>query len=498
MRALVVVPTYNEAENIEVLLDGVLAADHRVDVLVVDDGSPDGTADLVAARAEREPRLQLLRRPGKSGLGAAYRAGFAWGTGRGYQVLVEMDADLSHPADRLPALLDGIADGRRAGADLVIGSRYVRGGATRNWPWHRQLISRLGNAYVGLALRLGVRDATAGFRAFRVTLLERIDVQALTSNGYCFQVETAYRSVRAGARVTEVPITFTEREHGTSKMSSAIVREALLRVTGWALSDLAGALARPLHGRRPGSRPVPLVARVLSLVLGLALVSGAIAWAGTGTQDGPTVTGTAPSAPVDSSPAVGADSSPRDGAAGSGGDETDPPARETEPSATTGDSVPAFGGRASAVDPADVPVEVSIPAIGVSSSLVDLGIARDGTLEVPVDYDQAGWLAEGPAPGERGPAVIAGHVDSKAGPAVFAELDRLEVGDTIDVTRADGSTLTFTVDGSQQVAKDAFPTADVYGPVPGAVLRLITCGGNFDRGTGHYVDNIVVYASLRA
>lgn len=477
MRALVVVPTYNEAENIERLLDGVLAADPRVDVLVVDDGSPDGTADMVAARAEREPRLQLLRRPGKSGLGAAYRAGFAWGAGRGYQVLVEMDADLSHPADRLPALLDGIGDDSRGGADLVIGSRYVRGGGTRNWPWHRQLISRTGNAYVGLALRLGVRDATAGFRAFRVTLLERIDVQALTSNGYCFQVETAYRSVRAGARVAEVPITFTEREHGTSKMSSAIVREALLRVTGWALSDLGGALTRPFRGQRSSPRRVPLVARVLSLVLGLGMVTAGVAWAVSATPDGRKIIGAAPSAPAVSSPAE---------------------RLRPQPAATTGDSVPAARGRTSVVDPDDVPVQVSIPAIGVSSSLVDLGIARDGTLEVPVDYDQAGWLAEGPAPGERGPAVIAGHVDSKAGPAVFAELDRLEVGDTIDVTLADGSTITFTVDGSQRVAKDAFPTADVYGPVPGPVLRLITCGGTFDRGTGHYVDNVVVYASLRA
>ena len=161
-RALVVVPTYQEAASIRTALDLVLAADPSVDVLVVDDASPDGTGDIVEQLAAQQPRLHLLARPGKAGLGTAYRAGFAWGLERGYDELVEMDADLSHPADRLPALLAALAD-----ADLVIGSRYVPGGSTRNWPAHRQAISRLGNAYVQTVLRLGVRDATGGFRAFR-------------------------------------------------------------------------------------------------------------------------------------------------------------------------------------------------------------------------------------------------------------------------------------------------------------------------------------------
>jgi glycosyltransferase involved in cell wall biosynthesis len=231
MRALVVVPTYNEAGSIGEVIDRVLAADRRVEVLVVDDASPDGTGDLVERRAAGEPRLHLLRRPGKQGLGVAYRAGFAWGLARGYDALVEMDADLSHPPERLPALLDGLT-----GADLVIGSRYVPGGRTVNWPALRQLISRGGNAYVRLALRLPVHDATAGFRAYRRQVLEALPLEAVQSNGYCFQVEMAHRTWQEGFRVVEVPITFTERAAGASKMSQRIVAEALLRVTLWALT----------------------------------------------------------------------------------------------------------------------------------------------------------------------------------------------------------------------------------------------------------------------
>ncbi|WP_299034300.1 polyprenol monophosphomannose synthase [uncultured Pseudokineococcus sp.] len=238
MRALVVVPVYDEAATIGALLDGVLAADEDVDVLVVDDGSPDGTGDLVAARPE--PRVHLLRRATKDGLGAAYRAGFAWARERRYDVVVEMDADLSHPADRLPALLRAVGPG---GADLAIGSRYVEGGGTRGWPLHRRLLSRGGNAYIGAALRLGVRDATAGFRAFRAPLLARIGVARMRSTGYCFQVETTLRAVTAGARVVEVPITFVERAAGRSKMGPAIVGEAVVRVTWWALLDLRRRLA---------------------------------------------------------------------------------------------------------------------------------------------------------------------------------------------------------------------------------------------------------------
>ena len=181
MKALVVMPTYNEAESVIGVIDQVLAADPRVDVLIVDDGSPDGTARLVAGRAAGEPRVRLLERSAKQGLGAAYRAGFAWGLQRGYEALVEMDADLSHPPERLPALLDGLA-----GADLVIGSRYVPGGRTVNWSRLREAISRGGNAYVRLALGVPVHDCTAGYRAYRRQVLEALPVSAVQSNGYCF------------------------------------------------------------------------------------------------------------------------------------------------------------------------------------------------------------------------------------------------------------------------------------------------------------------------
>jgi dolichol-phosphate mannosyltransferase len=231
MKALVVMPTYNEAESVVGVIDQVLAADPRADVLIVDDGSPDGTARLVAERAAGEPRVRLLERSAKQGLGAAYRAGFAWGLERGYEALVEMDADLSHPPDRLPALLDGLAE-----ADLVIGSRYVPGGRTVNWSRLREAISRGGNAYVRLALGVPIHDCTAGYRAYRRQVLEVLPVSAVQSNGYCFQVEMAHRTWQEGFRVVEVPIAFTERATGESKMSRQIVAEALWRVTVWALT----------------------------------------------------------------------------------------------------------------------------------------------------------------------------------------------------------------------------------------------------------------------
>jgi len=226
-----VIPTYNEADSVIEVLDRVLAADPRVDLLVVDDGSPDRTAKLVEDRAADQPRVHLMERSGKQGLGAAYRAGFAWGLERGYDALVEMDADLSHPPERLPALLDGLD-----GADLVIGSRYVPGGRTVNWSQAREAISRGGNAYVRLALGMPVHDATAGYRAYRREVLEALPVSAVRSNGYCFQIETAHRTWQEGFRVVEVPITFTERAAGVSKMSRQIVAEALARVAQWALT----------------------------------------------------------------------------------------------------------------------------------------------------------------------------------------------------------------------------------------------------------------------
>lgn len=243
MRALVVIPTYNEIDSIERVIAEVLAADQQVEVVVVDDSSPDGTGDLVARLARTQPRLHLLRRDAKQGLGVAYRAGFAWGIERGYDALVEMDADMSHPPGRLPALLDGLD-----WADLVIGSRYVPGGTTVNWSPLRKLISRSGNAYVRLALGLPVHDATAGYRAYRREVLEALPVSAVASNGYCFQVEMAHRTWQEGFRVLEVPITFTERASGVSKMSQRIVVEALLRVAAWAVTG-GRHRARPLHPR---------------------------------------------------------------------------------------------------------------------------------------------------------------------------------------------------------------------------------------------------------
>jgi len=255
-RALVVIPTYNEAESIDEAISRVLAADPRADVLVVDDGSPDGTAKLVAdlINAGPEPaRLLLLERDAKAGLGAAYRAGFAWGLDRGgYDVFVEMDADLSHPPERLPALLDGLAD-----ADLVIGSRYVPGGRTVNWSRLRAALSRGGNAYVRLALGVPIHVGTAGYRAFRRQVLEALPVAEIRSNGYCFQVELAHRTWQEGFRVAEVPITFTERASGVSKMSRQIVAEALWRVTVWSITGGR----RRTRGQHPDSvaatRPRP-------------------------------------------------------------------------------------------------------------------------------------------------------------------------------------------------------------------------------------------------
>jgi dolichol-phosphate mannosyltransferase len=243
VRALVVIPTYNEIDSVEAVIERVLLADDRADVLVVDDSSPDGTGDLVAKLAEADRRLHLLRRPGKQGLGVAYRAGFVWGIERGYDALVEMDADMSHPPERLPALLDGLAS-----ADLVIGSRYVPGGATVNWSPLRKLISKGGNTYVRLALGLPVHDATAGYRAYRVEVLEALPVSSVASNGYCFQVEMVHRAWREGFRVAEVPITFTERTAGVSKMSQRIVLEALVRVAAWAVTG-GRRRARQLHPR---------------------------------------------------------------------------------------------------------------------------------------------------------------------------------------------------------------------------------------------------------
>ncbi len=233
MRTVVVVPTYNEAEGIVAMLDAVLAQPCGADVLVVDDESPDGTGALVAAHPAHGHRLHLLRRRSKDGLGAAYRAGFGWALQAGYECIVQMDADLSHPPDRLPALIDALTI-----ADVAVGSRYVRGGAVQDWPLGRRLISRGGNVYVRILLGLPVQDATAGFKAFRRSALERIGALHSESDGYCFQLENAWQASRLGLRTVEVPITFTDRTSGQSKMTGGIVGEAMLRVLTWRWREL--------------------------------------------------------------------------------------------------------------------------------------------------------------------------------------------------------------------------------------------------------------------
>jgi dolichol-phosphate mannosyltransferase len=234
---LVIVPTYNEKDNVERVVARLRAAVPSADVLVVDDGSPDGTGDLADGLAAADPQIQVMHRPSKQGLGAAYVAGFRWGLERGYDVLVEMDADGSHQPEQLPDLLAALSS-----ADLVLGSRWVPGGRVVNWPLSRQLLSRGGNTYVRMMLGFGVRDATGGFRAFRRRTLEALTLEDVNSAGYCFQVDLAWRAVRRGFIVTEVPIGFVERELGTSKMSGSIVREALWRVTIWGLAYRFGQL----------------------------------------------------------------------------------------------------------------------------------------------------------------------------------------------------------------------------------------------------------------
>ncbi len=230
-RVLVVLPTYDERDNLETIVGRLRAAVPDADVLVADDASPDGTGELADRLADKDSHVHVLHRPGKEGLGAAYLAGFAWGLAAGYDVLVEMDADGSHPPEQLPALLERV----EAGADLVLGSRWVPGGSVVDWPRSREVLSRGGNTFTRLALGLPLRDATGGFRAFRRSALERVDLAGVSSQGYCFQVDLAWRAVQAGLRVDEVPITFVERQVGVSKMSRAIVVEALRRVTVWGL-----------------------------------------------------------------------------------------------------------------------------------------------------------------------------------------------------------------------------------------------------------------------
>lgn len=227
---LVVVPTYNELESLAGVVARIRAAVPEEHILIVDDGSPDGTGELADSLAD--DHVSVLHRAGKDGLGRAYLAGFDRAINGGYRYVAEIDADGSHDPAELPAML-AIARDR---ADLVIGSRWIAGGAVRNWPWLRQAISRAGNAYSRIVLRSRIRDITAGLRVFRTSALQSLRLDAVASQGYCFQVELAWRLERGGALVIEHPITFVEREHGRSKMHLGIVTEALLRVTGWGLT----------------------------------------------------------------------------------------------------------------------------------------------------------------------------------------------------------------------------------------------------------------------
>jgi dolichol-phosphate mannosyltransferase len=224
--ALVCIPTYNERDNVESIVRAVVAADPRVDVLVVDDASPDGTGALADALARESPRVHVLHRAGKAGLGKAYLAAFDWALQHGYSLVLEMDADWSHDPRYLPTLLDRAS----SDADLVLGSRWVKGGGTRNWGLGRRFISRGGSFYARTILGLDIRDLTGGFKCFRASVLRAIDLPTVTSTGYGFQIELTYRAVRRGFRVVEVPIVFEDRRVGQSKMSGHIVLEALLKV----------------------------------------------------------------------------------------------------------------------------------------------------------------------------------------------------------------------------------------------------------------------------
>lgn len=245
MKALVVVPTLNEVDNVEPLVKRLFAhtGDHDVDLLFVDDASPDGTAARVKGLQQEHPEVQLIERPGRMGLGTAYVEGFHWGLERGYEALVEMDADLSHDPADVARLLDALE-----GASLSIGSRYVSGGALVNWGRVRRGLSLAGNVYARLWIGFEVRDATSGFRAYRAEILEPMDLSTVRAEGYAFQIEMARRVHKRGGTITEIPIRFTDRTAGKSKMSRRIVLEAIVLVTAWGIRD------RILNRIRPSAR----------------------------------------------------------------------------------------------------------------------------------------------------------------------------------------------------------------------------------------------------
>lgn len=248
MRTLICIPTYDEAENLARLVARLRGPYPEVDLLIVDDSSPDGTGELADLLASRDARVHVLHRPAKSGLGRAYLEAFAWALRHGYECVVEMDADGSHRPEDLAGLLDAVADG----ADLALGSRWMPGGAVRDWALHRVLLSRAGNRYARTLLGLPYGDVTGGFRAFRADRLPLLDLGSVRSEGYCFQIDLVRRAHAAGLRIAEVPITFVEREHGTSKMSGRIVLEALWNVTRWGLTRSNGSPAAEAGEGLPG------------------------------------------------------------------------------------------------------------------------------------------------------------------------------------------------------------------------------------------------------
>lgn len=241
-RIVVIIPTYNEAENLPLIVQRVRTAVPTVDILVADDNSPDGTGDIADELAAADSCIKVMHRQGKEGLGAAYLAGFAWAIDNGYDAVVEMDADGSHQPEQLPRLLKALED-----ADLVLGSRWVPGGAVQNWPKSREFLSRGGSTYTRLALGIDVHDATGGYRAFRTSALQSLNLDQVESAGYCFQIDLAWRALQAGLSIREVPITFVEREIGESKMSQSIVLEALWRVTVWGAKHRYGQLTGVLR-----------------------------------------------------------------------------------------------------------------------------------------------------------------------------------------------------------------------------------------------------------
>ncbi|WP_253259622.1 polyprenol monophosphomannose synthase [Subtercola boreus] len=238
--AVVVMPTYREKDTISAMIERILNADAEVHILVVDDNSPDGTGEIVDAIAATNPRVNIMHRPGKNGLGTAYVAGFGWALEHGYEQIIEMDADGSHQPEELPRLLKLLDDG----ANLGIGARWIPGGKTENWPWYRKLISRSGTTYARIMLSSKLHDITSGYRGFSAETLRNLDLSRLDSAGYCFQIELAWLVERSGGDVKEFPITFVERLEGQSKMTSGIVIEALAKVTSWGFASRLGRIPK--------------------------------------------------------------------------------------------------------------------------------------------------------------------------------------------------------------------------------------------------------------